>query len=167
MQQVATLITALLVALAGAPATVRAACEVQSGPTKAALVELYTSEGCSSCPPADQLLAQLRPSPSVVPLALHVGYWDHLGWRDRFAQEDFARRQDWLAQRSGRGAVYTPQFFISGAVARPGAVDEQVRKRNAEPAKASIRLQARPQGDSALVVTASAESTICQSSHAQ
>ncbi|WP_373509513.1 DUF1223 domain-containing protein, partial [Thiocapsa sp.] len=146
MQQVATLITALLTSLAAVPAIATAACEVRSGPTTAALVELYTSEGCSSCPPADRLLTQFRPGLALVPLALHVGYWDHLGWRDPFAQDDFARRQDWLAHRDSRGALFTPQFFVGGTAVRPAALDEQVSKLNAEPARASIRLEARPQG---------------------
>lgn len=160
MQQVGTLITAFLTSLASVPAIATAVCEVRSGPTTAALVELYTSEGCSSCPPADRLLTELRPSPGLVPLSLHVGYWDHLGWRDPFAQEDFARRQDWLAHRSRPGAVYTPQFFVNGTAVRPAALDEQVRRSNAEPARASIRLEARPLGSAALLVSAGAESAV-------
>jgi len=81
-----------------------AACGAKSGPRTLPLVELYTSEGCSSCPPADVQLARLRPGTTLVPLALHVGYWDDLGWRDPYAQDGFARRQGWLAKRGGRCA---------------------------------------------------------------
>ncbi|MFZ0790983.1 MAG: DUF1223 domain-containing protein [Chromatiaceae bacterium] len=110
MQQVRTLITALVAAVAGTPSAGLAACDVQSGSNTTALVELYTSEGCSSCPPADVQLARLRPGTTLVPLALHVGYWDDLGWddlswRDPYAQDGFARRQGWLAKRGGRCAV--------------------------------------------------------------
>src|SRR4051794_5480511 len=80
-----------------------AACDADSGTTRAVLVELYTSEGCSSCPPADQALMRLgasaasndAKSPRVVPIALHVDYWDSIGWKDPFAQPGFATRQAW------------------------------------------------------------------------
>src|SRR6476620_7857286 len=75
-----------------------AACEVRSGSATAALVELYTSEGCSSCPPADKRLTGFSSATQdkVVPLSLHVDYWDDLGWKDPFAQAGFAERQRWL-----------------------------------------------------------------------
>ena len=106
------------------PASAGAACDARSGPNTAALVELYTSEGCSSCPPADRQLSHLADSldasAEVVPLALHVGYWDRLGWADRFAQDRFAQRQDWLVQANRQRTVYTPQFFVAGAEIQPG-----------------------------------------------
>ncbi|MER2582862.1 MAG: DUF1223 domain-containing protein, partial [Candidatus Competibacter sp.] len=102
--------------LFSAPAA--ASCRAQSGPGQAALVELYTSEGCSSCPPADRWLADLAAEPSlkgkVVPLALHVDYWDDLGWRDRFAQPDFSARQRALTAAQGSKTVFTPQVMING-----------------------------------------------------
>ena len=110
MQQVRTPITAIVAAVAGIPVAGWTACDVQSGSNTTALVELYTSEGCSSCPPADLQLARLRPGTTLVPLALHVRYWgdlswDDLSWRDPYAQDGFARRQGWLAKRSDRCAV--------------------------------------------------------------
>src|SRR5229473_3943230 len=91
-----------------------AACDVKSGPKAAALVELYTSEGCSSCPPADRQLSRLRealdPTAVVVPLSLHVDYWDYIGWKDPFARGEFAKRQTWLAHANQQGFVYTPHF---------------------------------------------------------
>lgn len=94
---------------------VGAACRADSGPERAALVELYTSEGCSSCPPADRRLGELvRAGPRVVPLALHVDYWDAIGWKDPFAQPAFARRQAWEVHANGHRTSFTPHFFVNG-----------------------------------------------------
>ena len=83
-----------------------------------ALVELYTSEGCSSCPPADKWLGALARSSlvpvQVVPLALHVPYWDYIGWRDRFALPRFERRQREAANQGRSPTVYTPQVLLNG-----------------------------------------------------
>lgn len=88
-----------------------------SGPQRVSLVELYTSEGCSSCPPADRFLSSLNDSDAlwndVVPLAFHVTYWDRLGWPDRFAKTDYDRRQRQTARRENAG-VYTPGMFRDG-----------------------------------------------------
>ena len=78
------------------------------------VVELYTSEGCSSCPPADQWLAALPRGESVLALAFHVDYWDHLGWRDRFASPAHTARQYALQAGSGARFVYTPQVLVNG-----------------------------------------------------
>jgi len=90
-----------------------------SGVRQSALVELYTSEGCSSCPPAERWLAGLREDPRLwrdfVPVAFHVNYWDNLGWPDRFASDRFTQRQYALAAAWGGGAVYTPCFVCDGA----------------------------------------------------
>jgi hypothetical protein len=95
------------------------ACTARSGPQRGVLVELYTSEGCSSCPPADAQLSRLATQPGrggaqIVPLALHVPYWDGIGWKDPFAQPAFATRQRWLASANGQGTVYTPHYFVNG-----------------------------------------------------
>jgi len=93
-------------------------CGAASGAQTAALLELYTSEGCSSCPPADRWLRALAESGrydgKLVPLALHVDYWDDIGWKDAFAQAAFGARQHELARRSGHRVVYTPQVFVEG-----------------------------------------------------
>ena len=68
-------------------------CSARSGEHVTPVIELYTSEGCSSCPPADRWLSSLPVEPAVVPLAFHVDYWDSLGWPDRFARPEFTRRQ--------------------------------------------------------------------------
>lgn len=125
-----------------------AGCELVSGRTTAALVELYTSEGCSSCPPADRQMRHLRETLDAgalaVPLALHVGYWDYLGWKDPYAQSAFAARQERLVHANGQRTLYTPQFFVNGAElrARHTTLREEVRRLNAMPAAAAIRLQA-------------------------
>ncbi len=90
------------------------ACEATSGPTMQTLVELYTSEGCSSCPPADRWLSSLKARPDVLALAFHVDYWDRLGWADRFASPEATARQAALARQDGDGSVYTPQVRVDG-----------------------------------------------------
>ena len=82
-----------------------------------AVVELFTSEGCSSCPPADDVLADLARTSDrpVYALAFHVDYWDDLGWPDRFASHENTMRQRAYARAFGRGGVYTPQMIVGGA----------------------------------------------------
>ncbi|APG47327.1 DUF1223 domain-containing protein [Phaeobacter porticola] len=82
--------------------------------TDLVVVELFTSQGCSSCPPADALLQQLTARSDVLPLALHVDYWDYIGWKDQFADPAFTRRQKGYAHEGGRQMVYTPQMIING-----------------------------------------------------
>lgn len=90
-------------------------CSARSGPQATTVVELYTSEGCNSCPPADRWLSALPATPDVVALAFHVDYWDYLGWRDRFAAPAHTARQ--AQQRAVNGArfSYTPQVVVNGA----------------------------------------------------
>ncbi len=106
-----------LVALASLlPGTASGACDALSGPRTAALVELYTSEGCSSCPPAERWLARFarHPDPHIIPVAFHVTYWDGLGWKDRYADPRYTRRQRALAGATGARFVYTPQVVVDG-----------------------------------------------------
>ncbi|MEO7796538.1 MAG: DUF1223 domain-containing protein [Opitutaceae bacterium] len=90
-----------------------------SGPNRVSLIELYTSEGCSSCPPAERWVASLRDAPGLwrdfVPVAFHVNYWDHLGWRDRFAAKEFTQREHAYAAKWASNSVYTPCFVRDGA----------------------------------------------------
>jgi hypothetical protein len=90
-------------------------CSARSGPGIAPVVELYTSEGCSSCPPADQWLSRLKADPGVVALAFHVDYWDRLGWKDRFASAAYTQRQAQSQRSSGARFSYTPQVLVDGA----------------------------------------------------
>ena len=89
-----------------------------SGAHRVALIELYTSEGCSSCPPADRWLSGLKGDPRLwsdfVPIALHVDYWNYIGWKDRFARSDFSERQRRYISEGGARVVYTPGFFVNG-----------------------------------------------------
>jgi hypothetical protein len=107
---------AAALALAVASAAAQAGtCNATSGITVPTVVELYTSEGCSSCPPADQWLSSLKGRSDVVRLAFHVDYWDRLGWKDRFADAAYTQRQHEVSQRAGARFVYTPQVVVNGA----------------------------------------------------
>lgn len=90
----------------------------KSSGSKAALVELYSSEGCSSCPPAEAWVSDLKASPAlwkdIFPVVFHVDYWDGLGWPDRFARAAFTERQRTYAARLGQDSVYTPEFITNG-----------------------------------------------------
>jgi hypothetical protein len=109
-------------------------CSAQAG-TATTVVELYTSEGCSSCPPADRWLSTLKTRPDVVALAFHVNYWDQLGWPDRFASAAFTERQRQLMQPSGSRYVYTPQVIADGQDWR-GWPALPARRQAAQPAPA-------------------------------
>ncbi|MGQ0442595.1 MAG: DUF1223 domain-containing protein [Methylophilaceae bacterium] len=99
-----------------APITAIAAeCSAKSGAQTIPLLELYTSEGCSSCPPADKWLSGIKHgTDQVTPLAFHVDYWDYIGWKDRFSKAEYSDRQRKTAAFAGAGYVYTPQFVFSG-----------------------------------------------------
>ena len=112
---------ALSLALAGlaallGQATARAAesCTAASTRVVAPVIELYTSEGCNSCPPADRWLSKLKADPTVVALAFHVDYWDRLGWKDRFASAAFTARQARQQASNGARFSYTPQVVVDG-----------------------------------------------------
>ena len=97
-----------------ATAAVAAVCEARSGARPPAVVELYTSEGCSSCPPADRWLSTLKSGDQVLALSFHVNYWNHLGWRDPFATPETTARQYRLKEALGGKYVYTPQVVLNG-----------------------------------------------------
>jgi hypothetical protein len=91
-----------------------AVCAARSSARVPLLVELYTSEGCSSCPPADRWLSALKDRPDVLALAFHVDYWDRLGWKDRFSSAAHTQRQSQLLRTSGARYAYTPQVLVDG-----------------------------------------------------
>ena len=141
-----------------------AECKAVSGPQTAALVELYTSEGCSSCPPADRWLSSLaagsRVPGSVVPIALHVDYWDYIGWKDPYAKREFSLRQRKLSQLQRMALVYTPQVVLQGRDFRgwgTAAFDAAVARITAQPAKARISLSVRQATARGLEVKAGAQ----------
>jgi len=90
----------------------------RSGEHQTALIELYTSEGCSSCPPADRWLTSLKTSPKLwenfIPIAFHVDYWNYLGWDDRFAKAEYSQRQRQHKKEKNIRSVYTPGFVVNG-----------------------------------------------------
>jgi hypothetical protein len=139
-------------------------CSARSGPARAALVELYTSEGCSSCPPADRWLSGLRASgiggDQLVPLAFHVDYWDYIGWKDEFAKPQYTARQRELAEVNRSRFVYTPQVLLGGADYRGWGsradLAARLEKIRRQAPGADILLQARKTGDSGLEVAATA-----------
>ena len=92
--------------------------ELASPVQQAALLELYTSEGCSSCPPADRWLSQFKNDPrlwkNIVPVAFHVDYWNHLGWQDRFSDASYTQRQHGYERYGYLGFVYTPGLVFNG-----------------------------------------------------
>lgn len=111
-------------------------CSVTSGAAINPVVELYTSEGCSSCPPADKWASSLKGSNAVVQV-FHVGYWDHIGWVDRFAAPAYTQRQRDIAAKNSLRSIYTPQAVLDGKDwPRWGG-----RPETKEPAKANITLK--------------------------
>ncbi len=103
----------------------------RSGPAQVPLVELYTSEGCSSCPPAEKWLRALRDDPGLwtrfVPVAFHVNYWDHLGWKDALATKAFTEREYAYSSAWSAASVYTPCFVRNGEEWRPSGAPTEPR----------------------------------------
>lgn len=137
--------------LAAGTAQAAGQCSARSGDSAGALLELYTSEGCSSCPPADRWFGALaaRSDPSTLGLlAFHVDYWDQLGWKDGFAQPAFSRRQSERVNAAGSATVYTPQLMASTRTglrwSAPGQVEQALAEQQAGPARYRLGIQATP-----------------------
>ena len=117
-------------------------------PRRPVVIELYTSQGCSSCVPADAFLAQLANRKDVVALSLPITYWDMLGWRDTLATQANTDRQKAYAQAMGRGGVYTPQVIIDGRKdlvgSKDAAIDQAIASREAKLPDVPIRLSVLP-----------------------
>lgn len=109
------------------------------------VVELYTSQGCSSCPAADDLFADLSKTEGVIPLALHVDYWDYIGWTDTFGNAKFTQRQKAYAHAAGEKMIYTPQMIVGGADRvegnQPSKVAAAIRKIGAAGHPVSVSLE--------------------------
>lgn len=119
---------------------------VSSGEHRTAVVELYTSEGCSSCPPADRWLTQLVEIPrhelDVLALSFHVDYWDYLGWKDRFGSSAYSERQRKLGANNRQRTIYTPEFFVDGMEARGAStIVDKIREANAQAAPLALELR--------------------------
>jgi hypothetical protein len=108
-------------------------------PPPTTVVELFTSQGCSSCPPADKFLGELAERPDLLALSIHVDYWDYIGWKDPFASPDNTRRQRDYARTMKLRFVYTPQMVIQGASHATGSDRSSVLRRIKE-AQAMPRL---------------------------
>lgn len=139
----------MLACLCGAlavPVARAATCTAQSGERHAVLLELYTSEGCDSCPPADRRLSGFKDRAEyagrLVPLAFHVDYWDRLGWTDRFASPLHTRRQYAMAELARSRLVYTPQFLRNGRDWRSGGGPLDGLRDSAPAARIVLRIEA-------------------------
>jgi hypothetical protein len=143
---------ALTLFIAGAFAFIAAdskpAKAVPSGPRQPVLVELFTSEGCSSCPPADRLLAKLQqeqpvPEAEIIVLGEHVDYWNYIGWTDRFSSAQFSNRQTDYARNFNLDSIYTPQMVVDGREELNGADERAARRivaKASEAPKATIAI---------------------------
>jgi hypothetical protein len=152
------LASSLMFALASTrPAMAGTDCRATSGRQTVAVIELYTSEGCDSCPPADRWLSAIEvPREMAIPLSLHVDYWDRLGWKDRFASAGLTERQYEQKRRQGSAYVYTPQVLLQGRDFRQWGVRGEpaasLAAVNARPPRAHIDLEVERQGDKARVM---------------
>ena len=142
---------ALSASLAAMTSTALAAgqCRTESAATLTPLIELYTSEGCNSCPPADRWLRGLRADgiapQKVTALAFHVDYWDYIGWKDRFASPAYGVRQQAAVRRAGGRTVYTPQVMLDGADLRNWR--SAALPAPSQPARARLTLTGSPAAD--------------------
>jgi hypothetical protein len=147
-------------------AALAAQCTAKSGANTVPLLELYTSEGCSSCPPADKWLSNLTTDYSkFTPLAFHVDYWDYIGWKDEFSKAAYSDRQRKIAAFSGAGFVYTPQFVMNGRDFRRSdrsRFEQYVDLHQKTQAKAHLSLDAtiNDNGEMTLKAHANADKTI-------
>lgn len=123
------------------------------------VVELFTSQGCSSCPPADAFLALLAPRDDVIALGMHVDYWDYIGWKDVFGSPAFSARQKAYAKAAKRRAIYTPQMIIDGQADvvgnHPMDVTDQIARFREEPSRVTLTLQR--QGSDQVQISASSD----------
>ncbi len=133
-----------MLSLAAAHAPAEAAMELVTDPNPV-VVELYTSQGCSSCPSADALFERMADDPGLIPLALHVDYWDYIGWTDVFGSPQFTQRQKAYASAIGSRMIYTPQMIVGGAARvegnDPEAVAAAVSQERGQPQPVQLSLE--------------------------
>jgi hypothetical protein len=163
----------ILSCLLALPAFAAEKLTVVSSPQQTAVVELYTSEGCSSCPPADQWFEALIDVPKeeldVLALAFHVDYWDYIGWKDRFGSPKHTSRQRQLGANNNQGSIYTPEFFVDGAEARGTRnVIEKIRISNNKTAVLQLKLSVSKEGETLrLELQAASEDTLPEILHSR
>ncbi|MGE0725947.1 MAG: DUF1223 domain-containing protein [Alphaproteobacteria bacterium] len=126
-----------IAALIAAVAITSVASGARSGEPGPVVVELFTSQGCSSCPPADQYLGELSGRGDVIALSFHVDYWNYMGWTDPFSRPEFTKRQRYYREALGLRYVYTPQMVVDGRTEGIGsdrtAIEHQIREAAARP----------------------------------
>lgn len=131
------------------------------------VVELFTSQGCSSCPPADAMLHDLAKRPNVIALSLHVDYWDYIGWKDQFALASHTARQKAYASAGGRRMIYTPQMIVQGQDSivgvKPMKVNDLIREHARQAAAAMIEIEPLTGGRMTVRVVPSETGTAAQS----
>ena len=149
-----------LINLAIQPA-IAAECSAKSGLTTVPLLELFTSEGCSSCPPADKWMSGIKPDTTkLTPLAFHVDYWDYIGWKDRFSKAEYSDRQRKTAAFGGAGFVYTPQFVLNGRDFKGwdnSRLKEQIESNQNTASRANLRLNSVTEANGDVSLKASAQ----------
>lgn len=116
-----------------------------------AVIELFTSQGCSSCPPADELLEEYSKRPDVVALSYSVDYWDYQGWKDTLASHEFTERQKAYAASRGDRQVYTPQVVVNGQVPAVGSNEKAIQEAIEHSAKPFVPIDVSMNGDAVSV----------------
>lgn len=143
---------------AGSPATSGSSDQAQ--PIRA-VIELFTSQGCSSCPPADALLQKYAADPNVIALSMPVDYWDYLGWKDTFASPRNTERQRAYAKSRGDGAIYTPQAVINGSIHVNGSsrseIDQAIDLTSKDAALPHVALRFWQEANTLNIATGAAE----------
>lgn len=136
-------------------------CLAKSGAHTVPLLELYTSEGCSSCPPADKWMSSIKQgADQVTPLAFHVDYWDYIGWKDKFSKAEYSDRQRKTAAFAGVGFVYTPQFVINGRDFKGwdnSRLKEAIEKNQKIASRANLKLNAVKLANGEITLLATAD----------
>jgi hypothetical protein len=148
------------VALAVICAVVGSTATVATAETRG-VIELFTSQGCSSCPPADELIGKLADDPTLVAISLPIDYWDYLGWKDTLAKPAHTARQRGYAQARGDRAVYTPQVVVNGTVHVQGsdkeAIDHAIAQTRQQPGTLSVPVTLQVSADRVNVNVAASE----------
>lgn len=152
MSHVTLRILAAMMLLTGLAA--EAGADEPEGAASLVVVELFTSQGCNSCPPADAFLGELAQRPDLIALAFHVDYWNYVGWRDPFSSPEASQRQRGYAQSLRRDTVYTPQMIVDGSYDAIGSDRSDVKRKITE-ARGGDKLQlvVEPTGAGKWIVT--------------
>jgi len=133
------------------------AMEVKAQPV--AVLELFTSQGCSSCPPADEILAELAKDKSLITLAYHVDYWNYIGWEDTFSQKEHSELQRAYARQLGEKRIYTPQMLINGTIDIVGSHLAEIKAATAN-AKLDVLVNVHADGDMLSIEIPKAQSDV-------